>query len=104
MHLDVNNLHNTGRTVLVTNPPESGELIVGRRIQNYTGTDSTEEIHHVLQDGATGGTGSLQLVHNLYGKVNTKGIHIGSTGGMDQLNIAGAIALKQKRNFHHAKW
>ncbi|CAG7820890.1 unnamed protein product, partial [Allacma fusca] len=94
IHLDVNNLHSAGRTVLVTNPPESGQLIVGRRIQNYTGTDSTEEIHHVLQDGTTGGNGSV--VHNLYGKVNTKGTHIGSTGGMDQANIARAIALKQK--------
>ncbi|CAG7719928.1 unnamed protein product [Allacma fusca] len=45
IHLDVNNLHSTGRTVLVTNPRESGQLFVGRRIQNYTGTESTEEIH-----------------------------------------------------------
>ncbi|CAG7659261.1 unnamed protein product, partial [Allacma fusca] len=92
IHQNVNNVHSAGTTYLVTSPPKPGQVTLGRRIQNYTGTESSKEIHHVLQDGTTGGS----VVHNLYGNVNTKGIHIGSTGGMDQLNTALAIGLNQK--------
>ncbi|CAG7726461.1 unnamed protein product, partial [Allacma fusca] len=60
----VNNVHSAGTTLLVSSPPQSGQVILGRKIQNFTGTESSKEIHHIFRDGATAGTGSV--VHNLY--------------------------------------
>ncbi|CAG7831422.1 unnamed protein product, partial [Allacma fusca] len=94
IHKDVINVQSAGTTLLVSSPPKPGKVTLGRRIQNYTGTESSKEIHHVLQDEATGGNGSV--VHNLYGNFDTTGKYTSSIGGMDQANAAMALGLNQK--------